>query len=189
MFDIAPERIDTVLCEQIIAELAPHTSEKSVVLDDSRDVVGRFPHIRRSRSSFIKPDHWIARELVRIGSSNLTFPLEGLICQSVQFTIYDPDDMYDWHTDCYPVPMKEGCPREWVGLNRRVSLSANIAEPNSYGGGDLQFCIGTTVVPNDSGSHRLRGQGTVIVFPSATLHRVTPVTRGVRYSLVSWFLG
>jgi PKHD-type hydroxylase len=189
MFDIAPERIDATLCNQIIAELAPRTNEKSIILDESRDVVGSFPHIRRSRSSFIKPDHWTARELARIASSNATFPLDSLICQSVQFTIYDPHDMYDWHTDCYPAPMKEDCPREWIGLNRKVSISANIAEPESYKGGDLQFCIGSTVVPTDSGSHRLRGQGTVIVFPSATLHRVTPVISGVRYSLVSWFLG
>ena len=32
-------------------------------------------------------------------------------------------------------------------------------------------------------------QGTVIVFPSDTQHRVTPVTKGVRYSLVNWFEG
>ena len=31
--------------------------------------------------------------------------------------------------------------------------------------------------------------GTVIVFPSSIEHRVTPVTKGIRYSLVAWFLG
>ena len=31
--------------------------------------------------------------------------------------------------------------------------------------------------------------GSIIVFPSFMEHRVAPVTRGVRYSLVTWFLG
>ena len=32
-------------------------------------------------------------------------------------------------------------------------------------------------------------EGSIIVFPSFLKHRVTPVTKGVRYSLVSWFVG
>ena len=31
--------------------------------------------------------------------------------------------------------------------------------------------------------------GAVIVFPSAMEHRVTPVTKGIRYSVVTWFVG
>jgi PKHD-type hydroxylase len=34
-----------------------------------------------------------------------------------------------------------------------------------------------------------RGRGTFLVFPSFMLHRVTPVTRGTRWSLVAWFGG
>ena len=32
-------------------------------------------------------------------------------------------------------------------------------------------------------------EGSIIVFPSFLEHRVTPVTEGIRYSLVSWFVG
>ena len=32
-------------------------------------------------------------------------------------------------------------------------------------------------------------EGSIIVFPSFVEHRVTPVTEGIRYSLVSWFVG
>jgi PKHD-type hydroxylase len=32
-------------------------------------------------------------------------------------------------------------------------------------------------------------RGTFIAFPSFMLHRVTPVTRGTRWSLVAWILG
>ena len=34
-----------------------------------------------------------------------------------------------------------------------------------------------------------RDQGYVAVFPSYVLHEVTPVTKGTRYSLVSWVTG
>ena len=34
-----------------------------------------------------------------------------------------------------------------------------------------------------------KSMGTVILFPSVLEHRVLPVTRGVRYSLVAWFSG
>lgn len=33
------------------------------------------------------------------------------------------------------------------------------------------------------------GRGSVIIFPSYVWHRVKPVTRGKRYSLVVWNLG
>ena len=32
-------------------------------------------------------------------------------------------------------------------------------------------------------------QGSIVIFPSYLWHRVTPVTKGVRYSLVIWNLG
>ena len=35
----------------------------------------------------------------------------------------------------------------------------------------------------------IRPQGSVIVFPSFVWHRVTPVTKGTRYSLVLWTCG
>ena len=34
-----------------------------------------------------------------------------------------------------------------------------------------------------------RDKGAVVVFPSWVRHRVTPVTRGTRYSAVAWFNG
>jgi len=53
-----------------------------------------------------------------------------------------------------------------------------------FQGGDFQFHKGylnnNIIKPT---------QGTIIMFPSWILHRVTPVTKGTRYSLVSWFLG
>jgi len=52
-----------------------------------------------------------------------------------------------------------------------------------YDGGDLEVSLGT----NDK--RVARTKGTVIMFPSYMRHRVLPVTRGTRYSLVAWLGG
>jgi len=35
----------------------------------------------------------------------------------------------------------------------------------------------------------IRPKGSVIIFPSFTYHKVSPITEGIRYSLVAWALG
>jgi PKHD-type hydroxylase len=59
---------------------------------------------------------------------------------------------------------------------------------DSYEGGEFQFasyskekCVISTQECSKVGS--------IVVFPSAMEHRVAPVTKGIRYSLVTWFLG
>ena len=67
-------------------------------------------------------------------------------------------------------------------------LSMTILLNDDYEGGDFQFATYAkeqceVVTPE------YNKQGTVIVFPSDMEHRVLPVTKGTRYSLVTWFLG
>ena len=50
----------------------------------------------------------------------------------------------------------------------------------------LKITGGTTQIVTQKEAN---AKGTVIVFPSAILHRVTPVTKGARYSLVQWYNG
>ena len=45
---------------------------------------------------------------------------------------------------------------------------------------------GTMDLPMDK---ETKNKGTIIVFPSMLLHKVTPVTKGIRHSLVQWFSG
>ena len=59
-----------------------------------------------------------------------------------------------------------------------------------YEGGNLEFDFGTL-----SGKDRIKiceeikPKGSIIVFPSFLPHRVSPITKGTRYSLVLWSLG
>ncbi|MFZ0485563.1 MAG: 2OG-Fe(II) oxygenase [Arenicellales bacterium] len=66
----------------------------------------------------------------------------------------------------------------------------NLSDPAEYDGGKLLFK--DTYGKEVEDAHMLaaiRQRGSVVVFPAYTPHTVTPVTRGVRYSLVSWILG
>ena len=59
---------------------------------------------------------------------------------------------------------------------------------SNYSGGEFQFCSYRQREEVIS-TPEIGGTGTVIVFPSAMDHQVKPVTKGIRYSLVGWFLG
>ena len=58
-----------------------------------------------------------------------------------------------------------------------------VSDPDTYDGGDLELFYKAKPIIAD------RTRGAVVAFPSFVMHRVTPVTRGVRYSLVAWVVG
>jgi PKHD-type hydroxylase len=70
------------------------------------------------------------------------------------------------------------------GYDRKLSVTVQLSEPSEYEGGNFVF---DEVDSPDT--NILKQKGTVLVFPSYLRHRVEPVTKGVRRSLVSWFEG
>ena len=97
----------------------------------------------------------------------------------LQFTTYHEanDGHYDWHEDVF-----------WESDNvydRKLSMVIQLSDPNEYEGGVLEF-QNLWIHPNPED---YRPRGSVIIFPSFVRHRVTPVTKGVRHSLVSWIQG
>ena len=58
-----------------------------------------------------------------------------------------------------------------------------LSDPDEYEGGDLQFMLNQKIV------NAPREKGTIIVFPSFMMHRVTPITKGIRKSIVGWIAG
>lgn len=94
---------------------------------------------------------------------------------SIQYTEYNADENghYGWHTDLGPYPNN----------TRKVSITVQLSDPSEYEGGDLQIKRG------DGEITLPKEKGTVLLFPSYMLHRVTPVTKGVRKSLVLWVGG
>jgi len=79
---------------------------------------------------------------------------------------------YDWHMD--------------VGENsstRKLSVSIQLSDPEEYEGGELTFLINRNPIVAPA------TKGTVIVFPSFFMHKVSMVTKGTRKSLVIWVHG
>ncbi len=69
--------------------------------------------------------------------------------------------------------------------NRKLSLVMLLNDPSEFEGGQLEL-LGIT---GDDKSVKEITQGTVIAFPSWELHRVMAVTKGERWSLVTWVHG
>lgn len=112
--------------------------------------------------------------------------------ESMQYTLYGPGQYYGWHTDQRPQPYPADDKR-WPNLTRKLSVTIQLSSGDEYDGGDFE--IEQVQTSPEQPERRIktlveaRERGTVIVFPSFQYHRVTPVTRGVRRSLVAWFLG
>lgn len=141
---------------------------------------GESTRVRDSYVSWMFPNEitgWIFDRMggivTSINQQFFGFDLHGFL-QGFQFTKYTaPGQHYTWHVD------RGG---HSVGV-RKLSVSLQLSDPNTYKGGDLQFQFGEQEQTAD------RERGLVALFPSFVLHRVTPVTEGTRYSLVAWVSG
>lgn len=91
--------------------------------------------------------------------------------EGVQVASYKSGGEYGWHIDVGPAQ----------NSTRKLSMSIQLTDPDTYEGGDLEF-----MNVNSGGE---RAKGTLIVFPSFLQHRVTPVTKGIRHSMVAWVHG
>jgi len=134
---------------------------------------------RKSNISWLFPSdnmEWVYRKVtdivLNLNSRFFCFDIFG-INEGFQFTNYKaPSDKYGKHVDRnINIPV------------RKLSVSIQLSNPEEYEGGELYLYDG------DKGTLMDKKQGTLIMFPSYTLHEVTPVTKGERNSLVTWVTG
>lgn len=100
--------------------------------------------------------------------------------EGLQFTKYACNkdarpDFYSSHKDTALLP---------GGTVRKLSFTIQLSDPETYEGGDVVLYNSLIDTANLS-----RALGSISFFPSYTIHEVTPVTRGVRHSLVGWACG
>ena len=137
-------------------------------------------NLRKSTVSFLQPSdpvsapfvNKLAQLAIQVNAERYRFDLMGFY-EPIQIAEYGEGDFFDWHGDFS------------VGLasTRKLSLSVQLSEPDEYEGGDLEFMINTDAIKAP------RTKGTVVIFPSFVLHRVTPITAGIRRSMVGWVTG
>jgi PKHD-type hydroxylase len=121
---------------------------------------------------------WLYQRLedmvLRLNAQFFRYELFGL-AKGFQYTVYHGSEggHFDWHKD-------HG--NAWEEP-RKISLSLQLSQGDAYEGCDLQL---------QSAGHiqtAPRSRGTLIAFPSYSLHRVTPISSGTRKSLVVWVTG
>jgi PKHD-type hydroxylase len=155
--------------------------------------------IKRKRNSDLVwlNDAWIYKEIqpyVNQANRNAGWNFEWNFSESCQFTKYKLNQYYDWHCDSWDKPYDKLNTKEY-GKIRKLSMTCQLTDGSEYEGGELEFDF-RNYDPHmrDESKHRIQckeilPKGSIIVFPSFVWHRVKPVTKGVRYSLVVWNLG
>ncbi len=115
-------------------------------------------------------------DLVRVANRDLfQFDLSDF-AESPQIARYgaEREGHFDWHAD-----IGDGV----VAARRKLTMVVQLSADDGYAGGVLEIMPSANVV--EAG----RGRGTATIFPAFQLHRVTPVTRGERFSLTVWAHG
>jgi len=103
------------------------------------------------------------------------FGFDGMqITEMAQYTEYPEGGFYDWHVD-NDVNMQHEPPV------RKISMTLLLSPESEFEGGDLELMA--------EGKVAKIKQGHAVFFASFIRHRVKPVTRGNRKSLVMWFGG
>lgn len=114
---------------------------------------------------------YIARQL---NGQFFDFDLWGFV-EDLQYTIYESDNNhYTWHLD------RGGSTAD---TPRKLSIVLQLSDPSEYEGGDLEIFAGPKPIVVE------KQKGLIAAFPSFMLHRVTPVTKGIRRTLVVWLTG
>ena len=140
---------------------------------------------RKSDVGFIyanDENRWIFDSLFQITShlnnKYYNYDLSGF--EHFQYTEYNGEgSKYDYHTDM--IFGDQVSPT--LLMPRKLSFSLILSNPDEYTGGDFEILIGKKSNPVP------QTRGRVIAFPSFVLHRVAPLTSGVRKSIVFWAVG
>lgn len=159
-------------CSKIIAQMPDRKMNKAEI--GEKGVLN--PSIRNNRVcnlDFNEKTQWIFQKLEeaikQCNDSTYGYELLGFF-DAIQLLEYHPGDFYDWHMDFGNLQFS----------HRKLSVVIQLTPAYEYEGGTLEFFNNGTA-PKD--------QGSLIMFPSFMYHRVNPITKGLRRSLVAWISG
>ena len=141
-------------------------------------------------------DTWIYKEIhpyIHTANKSAGWNFEWDRSEPCQFTKYKHGQYYDWHCDSWEKTYKKEGPEN--GKIRKLSVTCQLTDGSEYEGGELEFDFRNYSPHMREETQHLKQakeilpKGSIIVFPSFVWHRVKPVTKGTRYSLVLWNLG
>lgn len=138
------------------------------------------PNVRATKIAWVKnndSNKWlyerISEVLAKVNNLYFNFDLTGLH-EYIQLGLYDENDQghYNWHIDTG---------RDFGLVSRKLSFVLMLSDPSEFEGGHLEIKYDSDIPITPQ-----LAKGRAWIFPSYLLHRVTPVTKGVRKSLVVW---
>ena len=152
--------------------------------------------LKRKRNSDLVwlNEPWIYKEIhpyVHEANKSAGWNFEWDRSESCQFTKYKLNQYYDWHCDSWDKVYDEPKTPSH-GKIRKLSMTCQLTDGEEYSGGELEFDFRQTDPDKKRKTQiakEIAPKGSIIVFPSFVWHRVKPVTKGSRYSLVNWNLG
>tara|TARA_R110000796_G_scaffold79813_2_gene176978 strand:- start:2008 stop:2652 length:645 start_codon:yes stop_codon:yes gene_type:complete len=148
---------------------------------------------KRDSNVIFMDDRWIYNEIqpyVNIANEQSGWNFSWDWSESCQFTKYSKGQYYGWHCDSWEKPYEGN--NESTGRIRKLSVTVSLSDPSEYEGGELEFDFRNRDPDkkrNTSKCTEILPKGSLVVFPSFMWHRVRPVTKGTRHSLVIWNLG
>jgi len=137
--------------------------------------------IRKTKLNWLQKDHGMNEILLKyvLETNQKVWKYNLTKFTPCQFGKYELDNFYGWHQDSgYSYAETEV-------ETRKLSLTLQLSSHLDYEGGTFEFWNGLKkpIIPP------ILEQGSILIFDSRMWHQVTPITKGIRYSLVSWVLG
>ena len=183
--------LDRETCEGLKAEARAGSHERAKIYEGGADYV-----LNESRRSAVKVNVKDSaasavreRLLAKCEEFTLRFGVEVVDCQEPTFLVYKPGDFFEPHRDQTQAPNAPDSIKR-----RRVSAVVFLSDESAggvegeYEGGSLAF-YGLLKDPRcrDIGIPVRGRAGMLVAFRSDVFHQVSPVTRGERFTIVSWF--
>ena len=184
----------SVLKPEICDKIIQHGKDKliSAIVVDSETKTSPDQTPRSSHVSWLT-DQWIYDLIlpyIKDANQQAGWNWKFDCIEPIQFTKYALDQFYDWHpdggSDFLSVYSNQSDSTK-NGKIRKISVTINLVDSNDYEGGSLEFDLG--ISGGIETCDKIKPKGSIVVFPSFIPHRVTSITKGIRYSLVMWVLG
>ena len=152
--------------------------------DGSKQRIESLYNIRKSDVVWVN-DQWVYDLIwpyMMTANEQAGWKYNIVAAETCQVTRYTKDGFYVMHKDgmgSHEEVINEPENKVLHGNVRKLSMT--IVLNSNFEGGDFEIAGNEMISKLEEGS--------VIVFPSFMFHRVAPITKGIRYSLVAWFVG
>lgn len=123
-------------------------------------------------------NEWIWQRMqnfVKLANSDF-YKFKILYIDNLNVKEYKKDDFFKWHTDINV--------RELFAL-RKISIVIFLSDNNDYEGGNLLFNVNDETETPEIDME----QGSMIMFPSFQIHKVSNIKIGTRKTLIAWIYG